>query len=385
MSVLKRLGAVDGDKISVRNAYGKLSGIISMVVNLFLAVSKLLVGFIFSSISLIADGMNNLSDIGSAVVSFVSFKIVAMPADKEHPYGHARAEYIAYMVVAIIILLLGLDSARSAIVEIISPKSRVPSVLEFVVLCVAIFVKLILGLYNLRLGRRIDSKLLMAVAQDSFSDVMSSLAVLVAAVIQFIYGVMLDGVAGLLVSVLIIWSGINIIRDALDKLLGEPPTREFAESIENFVMGFDGILGVHDLIIHDYGPGRCFVSLHAEVDAEADVLDSHDLIDDIERQAVKALNVNMVLHMDPIQLNSPILEHMSGIIGSTLGQLSPMLSFHDLRVVDGKLYRSVIFDVIVPYECNIPQNEILIELKNVINKYYENATLVVTFDRSYVR
>ena len=383
--VLKRLGAVEGDELTVRSAHGKLSGVVSTLANAVLALIKLSAGLFFGNVALTADGLNNLSDTGSAVISFIGFKISSMPADAKHPYGHARVEYVASMAVAIIIFIMGIESIISSFGALIKPVYRQTSPLEFIALGISIAVKLALGIYNRRLGKRIDSDLVLAVSQDSFSDVLSSVAVMVSVFIQYRFSIVLDGVAGIFVSILIIASGINIVRASLDKILGEPPTKDMVEKIEKFVLGYDGILGAHDLIIHDYGPCRCFVSIHAEVDASVNILESHDVIDKIERDALRILNIQMVVHMDPVRLDCPVIGNSSRLIAKTLRELSAELDFHDLRVVDGSVSHTFIFDVLMPVSCDISKDEILQRLREALGTSYKNSELVVTFDTNYVK
>ncbi|MEG0854712.1 MAG: cation diffusion facilitator family transporter, partial [Angelakisella sp.] len=284
----------------VRQGYGRLGSLVGIVVNLLLFAGKFTVGTLFGSVAITADGVNNLSDAGSSVVSLISFRLAGKPADREHPYGHARIEYLAAMIVACLILVLGVELGKSSFEKILNPEAITFSMLMVGVLVFSIGAKLWLFFFNRNLGKRIDSEVMRATAADSLSDVMATTAVLISTLLSPILGYPLDGWMGVAVSAFILLSGINIIRDAMNKLLGDAPTQELVESIERFVVAYDGILGVHDLMVHSYGPGRCFASLHAEVSSREDILKSHDLIDNIERDILRREGVHLVLHLDPI-------------------------------------------------------------------------------------
>ncbi|MEG1943036.1 MAG: cation diffusion facilitator family transporter, partial [Angelakisella sp.] len=286
--------------IEVRQGYGRLGSFVGIVLNLILVAGKLFVGAMFGSVAITADGVNNLSDAGSSVVSLISFRMAGKPADREHPFGHARVEYLAAMIVAVLIMVLGMELGKTSMTKLITPEPVTFSWLMVIVLALSIGAKLWLFYFNQNLGKRIDSEVMRATAADSLSDVLATGAVLISTVVSPIIHYPLDGLMGVVVSCFILFSGINIIRDAMDKLLGDAPTQELVDSIEKFVMSYDGVLGVHDLMVHSYGPGRCFASLHAEVSSHEDILRSHDIIDNIERDMLNSEGIHLVLHMDPI-------------------------------------------------------------------------------------
>ena len=367
----------------VRQAYGNLASIVAIVINLLLFTSKLAVGLLFGSIAIIADATNNLSDMGSAVISAISFKLSLKPADKEHPYGHARIEYLSAMFLAVIIILLGIELGKTSVGAIIHPEPMTFSAITVFVLILSILAKLWLGIFNRKLGKRIDSELMLATAADSMSDVLSTTAVLVSTVLSVFLPISLDGYMGIIVSVLIVISGIGIIKDTGNKLIGDAPSEELVNRIIDFVTKYDGVIGVHDLMVHDYGPGRCFASLHAEVDGNVDVMESHDLMDDIERDIKREENIFLVLHMDPVATENQALKKMKHEVSVFIKSIDPSLSLHDFRAVCGTSHTNIIFDVLVPYNVKIPQGEILDRINKFVKENYQNTFAVVTFDRSY--
>lgn len=371
----------DTKNMKVRQSYGRLGSLVGIVVNLLLFAGKFTVGALFGSVAITADGVNNLSDAGSSVVSLLSFRLAGKPADREHPYGHARVEYLAAMIVAILILVLGVELGKTSFGKIASPQAITFSWLMVGVLVFSIAAKLWLYFFNRAVGRRIDSQVMRATAADSLSDVMATTAVLVSTVVSPVIGYPLDGWMGVAVSTFILFSGINIIRDAMNKLLGDAPTQELVESIEQFVTAYDGILGVHDLMVHSYGPGRCFASLHAEVSAREDILKSHDLIDNIERDILRVEGIHMVLHLDPIVTDDAETAALREQVQGLLRGLEHGLAMHDFRVVPGETHNNLIFDVAVPYGLKQTNAQLQAQIDAALAERLPGCYAVVTFDR----
>lgn len=381
----------DHDKESInlhdtdlRERYGKISSFVGIFVNVFLFAIKLFVGRLFHSVAVTADAVNNLSDAGSSVISLVSFKLAGMPADKEHPFGHERIEYLASSVVGFLIILLGVELLKTSFEKILHPDEIVFSMLTVGVLLFSIVVKFFLYFFNIRLGKRFNSSVMKATAVDSLSDVLATSSVLLSTVVSPLIGLQLDGYMGVAVSILIMISGINILREMLDTLLGEKPAAELVERIENAIKKYDGVLGVHDLVIHSYGPRRFFATAHVEVDAKNDVLASHDLIDNIEREVEEQLNIHLVLHMDPLTMDDPDVNRWREMTKEIVAEVNESLSMHDFRVVKGVTHTNLIFDVVVPYQCQKNDRQVIEEITQKIQAQGENLFPVITIDRSYV-
>lgn len=368
----------------LRERYGKISSFVGIFVNVFLFAIKLFIGRLFHSVAVTADAVNNLSDAGSSVFSLVSFKLAGMPADKEHPFGHERIEYLASSVVGFLIILLGVELLKTSFEKILHPDEIVFSMLTVGVLLFSIVVKFFLYFFNIRLGKRFNSSVMKATAVDSLSDVLATSSVLLSTVVSPLIGLQLDGYMGVAVSILIMISGINILREMLDTLLGEKPAAELVERIENAIKKYDGVLGVHDLVIHSYGPRRFFATAHVEVDAKNDVLASHDLIDNIEREVEEQLNIHLVLHMDPLTMDDPDVNRWREMTKEIVAEVNESLSMHDFRVVKGVTHTNLIFDVVVPYQCQKNDRQVIEEITQKIQAQGENLFPVITIDRSYV-
>lgn len=368
----------------LRERYGKISSFVGIFVNVFLFAIKLFVGRLFHSVAVTADAVNNLSDAGSSVISLVSFKLAGMPADNEHPFGHERIEYLASSVVGFLIILLGVELLKTSFEKILHPDEIVFSMLTVGVLLFSIVVKFFLYFFNIRLGKRFNSSVMKATAVDSLSDVLATSSVLLSTVVSPLIGLQLDGYMGVAVSILIMISGINILREMLDTLLGEKPAAELVERIENAIKKYDGVLGVHDLVIHSYGPRRFFATAHVEVDAKNDVLASHDLIDNIEREVEEQLNIHLVLHMDPLTMDDPDVNRWREMTKEIVAEVNESLSMHDFRVVKGVTHTNLIFDVVVPYQCQKNDRQVIEEITQKIQAQGENLFPVITIDRSYV-
>lgn len=370
----------------MRTAYGNLAGAVGIVCNALLCAAKLLMGTLFGSISVTADAVNNLSDASSSIITLVGFKLSAKPADKEHPYGHARIEYLAGLAVSVLIIVIGFELARTSLDKILHPTPVAFSWLTVAVLAGSIGVKLWMAMFNRTIGRRIGSATLEATATDSRNDVISTAAVLAALVLGQATHLVLDGWMGLAVALFILYSGIGLIKETVDALLGEAPSEELAQHIARKVLSYDGVLGTHDLMVHDYGPGRCFASVHVEMAAEKDVLESHDIIDNIERDFHDNDNIHLVIHYDPIQTGDRAVGTLRAWVEGQLKTISPQLSMHDFRTVRGPTHTNLIFDVVVPAGFALDDAALrariqqLAQQKNTQEmKYYT----VVTVDHSY--
>lgn len=369
---------------AVRNAYGSLTSIVGIVNNIVLFGLKFLAGTLAGSVSITADAINNLSDAGSSIISLVSFKLSSMPADEEHPFGHARYECIASMVVACLIMMLGWNLLMDSVDKILHPGEISFSWLSIVILVFSIAIKGWMYLYNHKYGKLVSSSIMEATAADSLSDAMSTSAVLISAIISPLIHFNLDGYMGVVVAVLILIAGTGIVRGALDELLGKAPEIELVEQIQEKIMAYDGVIGMHDLMVHDYGAHKTFASVHVEVDSSVDVMLSHDMIDNIERDFLKDMGIHLVIHMDPVNLNDPLTNELKVICVNFLKQIDENLSLHDFRIVSGNTHTNIIFDILVPFCSNKTNAEILKELNEKMAQLDGVYYLVITFDRAYV-
>ena len=341
-----------------RELYGRLAGAVGIICNLLLSIMKLIIGSISNSVSITADATNNIADAGSSIVTLVGFRLSGKPADKDHPYGHARIEYISSLIISFLILLIGCSIFKESVTKIFKPEESLFNVATVIVLVASIIVKLWLSLFNKFLGKQINSKALEATAIDSRNDVITTTAVLIASTISHFTGFNLDGYMGLIVSVFIFISGINLVKETLDPLLGQPPTKEMFETIEQKILSYDNVLGVHDLMVHSYGPNTYFASAHIEMDAKIDVLVCHDIMDRIERDFKSELNIHLVVHLDPTILDSPEINELKEMVNDIICEIDRDLTFHDFRVVVGEENKNVLFDVVVPPEYKYSDKEL---------------------------
>lgn len=369
--------------IRVRSAYGSLAGITGIVCNIFLFLFKLIAGTISGSVSITADAINNLSDASSNIISLIGFKMGSKPADSEHPYGHARYEYLSGLTVAVLILVIGIELLKSSIVKLFNPAPVEFSMLVAIILFVSILVKLWMMLFNKKIGCIINSKTLIATATDSRNDVISTSAVLVAALFSHYFRFELDAFMGIAVAAFILYSGISLIKETLSPLLGKAPSPEFVSYIQKKIMSYDGVLGTHDLMVHDYGPGRQFASVHVEMAAESNVLQSHDIIDNIERDFLMNDNLHIIIHYDPIVTSDDAIGSLRKYISSEITSIHPGLTIHDLRIVPGVSHTNVIFDCLIPYDCKIEQHLIYEKITQIVRKKFPDYFCVITFDTSF--
>ncbi len=370
---------------AVRSRYGYLSSITGIVVNLLLSMSKLAVGLMSNSVSIVADATNNLSDAGSSIVSFVGFKMASRPADKEHPFGHARVEYITTIMVAVLILFLGVELGKSSIDKIFNPVDASFGWAVAIVLVISILGKLWLYLFNRKLAKVVDSQMMLATAADSISDVLSTTAVLVASIISATTGLNLDGFMGIVVAIFICKSGIGIALDNMKLLLGQAPDKALIRTIYEHIGGYEGVKGIHDLMVHNYGPNMWFASVHVEVSADSDFLEAHDTIDNIERDMWDEHHIRLVIHMDPIEDDNQVVRSTRVMVSSVVKGIDERLSIHDFRMVVGPTHTNLIFDVLHPYDVEQFTREQLVReiaarLKAVDSRY----EAVITVDREFV-
>ena len=365
----------------VRTACGWLAGWVGIVVNVLLFLDKLIAGALTGSVSITADAVNNLSDASGSVVTLLGFRLAAKPADDEHPYGHDRAEYLAGLAVAALILLIGVELVKTSIKKIIAPTEVAFSAAAAAVLLVSIACKLYLALFDRKLGKMIQSPALEAAAVDSRNDVISTAAVLAAAVISRVSGVQVDGWAGLAVALFILWSGVGIAKDTIDPLLGRAPDEQLVHTIANEIRGYDArVLGIHDLMVHDYGPGRRFASVHVELDAREDVLAAHELIDSIERDVKKKLRIELVIHYDPIVTDDQELTEMRARVETVIHTIDDRLSLHDFRMVRGVEHSNLIFDLVIPWDMRGREAELKRRINEQLQSGCRSYHAVITFD-----
>ena len=368
----------------VRDKYGKLAGIVGILSNTLLCIMKILVGLISGSIAIVADAVNNLADASSSLITLIGFKLAGMPEDKEHPYGHARIEYLAGLLVSVIIIVVGFELGKSSVEKILSPTPTEFSATVVIVLVLAIAIKVWQAVFNISAGKIIHSLTLIATGADSRNDVISTSAVLISLIIGHVFDVQIDGYMGVLVALFIMWSGVSLVKETVSPLLGEAPDPEMVSDIETIANSYDGVIGIHDLAVHNYGPGKVFASLHVEVDAAVDVMLSHDMIDNIEHDIAKKRGINCTVHMDPIDLSDPNREPLKHVLMETVGRLDGICNFHDLRIVPGPTHTNVVFDIAVSPECKLSNEEISEAFASAVASYNPNFHAVVEFDRAYV-
>lgn len=373
-------GAQNTEDPAVREAYGRLAGIVGVVCNVLLFVGKFLLGTLTGSVAITADAVNNLSDASSSIVTLIGFRLAARPADGGHPFGHHRIEYLAGLAVAAMILLIGVELVKTSVGKIIHPANVECTAATILVLLASILVKLWLAHFNRTLGKKIGSPALMATAADSRNDVITTAAVLLCAALSVATGLRLDGYVGLLVALFILWSGVSIAKDTIDPLLGAAPDESLVQAIASEIRGYDGILGLHDLMVHDYGPGRRFASAHAEVDYRMDILDAHELLDDIERDVRAKLRVDLVLHCDPIVTDDAERNALRGRVLEYLTEQDERLTIHDFRVVRGSGHTNVIFDLVVPFDLEAKARELKRGLEQALSADGKRYHAIITID-----
>lgn len=375
----------DVEKVSVRTAYGVLASVVGIFCNVLLFVVKGAVGFFLHSVSVMADAFNNLSDAGSSIVGLVGVRMASKPADEEHPFGHGRIEYIAALVVSFLVLQVGFTFFKDSIRKIQNPEELKFQAVSVIILVLSIGVKLWMGMFNKKLGKKIDSKVMMATATDAMGDVVTTTATIASVLFFKITGINIDGIVGIGVSLVVMWAGIGIAKDTLEPLIGEAVAPEEYVRISRFVEKYEGIVGSHDLIVHNYGPGRSMASIHAEVPNDVDIEVSHEIIDRIERDAAKRLGIFLVIHMDPVETKDEHVLEVRHQVEQILDAVDFRVSIHDFRMVDGKEQINLIFDMVVPFEYSTQkQNELKMTLRKLLQMADKRYQCVITIERSYV-
>ncbi len=384
--LLIRLFIRNPEPVTVENrpAYGKLAGTTGVVANLLLFAVKLVCALLSGSVAILADALNNLSDAASSIMTVVGFKLSAAPPDREHPFGHGRIEYLSALAVAVCIMIAGVELARSAIAKIVDPVVPAFSLLSVAMLAVAIAVKLWLAIFYRKLGRRIQSDTLLAAFADSRNDMLCTAAVLVCALVGRVWQIAIDGYVGLAIAVFVLWSGFQMLRRTVSPLLGQAPDLKLVEGISDTVLSFDGILGLHDLIVHNYGPGRVIVSLHAEVSAHTDLATAHDLIDRAEKELQHRFQVDACIHIDPVDVEDDSFNQLLLITRTVLQDVEPRLSLHDFRVVSGEETTRLIFDVTVPFDLRGEAGTLIAEVERRLKAVDEKLTPVITAEHGYL-
>ena len=368
----------------VREAYGVLGSIVGLVLNALLFLGKFLAGIISGSIAILADAFNNLSDAASSIITLAGFKLAGKKADTSHPFGHGRFEYVSGLVVAFLIVYMGLELVRSSIGKILSGETVESSVLAVGILLASILIKGYMAFYNLRIAGKIKSTSMRAVGIDSLSDMAATFLVLLATVFGRYTSFCLDGYCGILVAGFILWAGIEAIRETMNPLLGTKPDPELVKEIEQFVLSHEGIIGMHDMMIHDYGPGRMMISLHAEVSGDGDVFSLHDLIDKIETELEEKLGCEAVIHMDPIEANNQKVMDMREQIKQRVKELDPVFDIHDFRMVQGPTHTNLIFDVVIPQGYPLKDAAVEEQVKKMVRQMNKNYYVIVKIEKSYV-
>ena len=369
----------------VRLRYGMLCGAVGICFNILLFIGKILTGTLTGSIGITADAFNNLSDAGSSTISLVGFRLSEQKADREHPFGHGRFEYISGLIVSMLILLMGIELAKTSVSKILSPEPVAFSILAVCVLSASILVKLYMFFYNRGIGKKIDSPTMRATAMDSFSDVAATSVVLLSMFVSKWTGWSVDGWAGLAVALFILYTGVRAAKETISPLLGQPPERSFVEQIEHIVLSQEGIIGMHDLVVHDYGPGRVMVSLHAEVPADGDMIHLHDTVDNAEKELNRSCGCEAVIHMDPVAVNDAETKRLHDEVLSLVTTLDERLTLHDFRVVPGPTHTNLVFDIVVPFGFTLSDEEVRKAVSERVHSLEGRCYAVIQIDKSSVK
>ena len=387
ITVLSRLFIKDRTQLenqSVRRAYGMLCSIVGISLNILLFVGKYTAGIISGSIAITADAFNNLSDAGSSLITLVGFKFSGMKADAGHPFGHGRIEYLSGFGVSMVIILMGFELLKTSVEKIRTPEPVETGVVSVAILVVSICVKMYMCFYNRSVGKKIDSEAMKATAMDSLSDSVATTAVLISMVVAYVTGANIDGWCGCLVAGFVLFAGYSAAKDTLNPLLGEPPSKEFVEEIKETVMAHPEIIGIHDLVVHDYGPGRRMISLHGEVPGNSDIFEIHDVIDRIEKELNHKLGCESVIHMDPIEVDNVKAAEMKRALAEKIAEKFSGVSIHDFRMVQGPTHTNLIFDAVVPYGFGVSNEEVKAGIESLVEENWENHFAVVQVEQSYV-
>lgn len=374
----------------VRTKYGILSGSVGIAVNILLGAMKLFVGSLTGSIAITADAVNNISDAGSSAVTVFGFKMAGKPADKDHPFGHGRIEYITAMIVSFVVLFMGIELAKQSVEKIRTPETVQFSLAGAIIIAVSILGKLWLAFFNKALGKRINSPAMTAVVADSISDIAATSITLIALVLsRFFPNLHIDGWLGIIVACFVLKAGIDIFKDTLSSLIGQPPSKELVEELKQRILSYDGITGIHDLIVHNYGPDTFFATVHAELPSDVDVMVGHDIIDNIENDVKREMGIDLTIHYDPLAVNDERVNELKGVVVDIIYSCNQKykddsISIHDFRVVDGPMHTNLIFDIVLPYRLNKFSDEIVEEIRNKISEYNSSCFAVIKVEHEYI-
>ncbi|MCM1135125.1 MAG: cation diffusion facilitator family transporter [Clostridium sp.] len=390
ISILSKIFIKDYQNTSdlrVRQAYGMLCGAAGIALNFFLFLIKAIAGWLSGSIAITADAFNNLSDAGSSVITLVGFKMAGQKPDSSHPFGHGRIEYISGLLVSVLILLMGTELLKSSVGKIFHPQAVNASPLILAILAVSICVKLYMFFYNRRVGKKINSAAMLAASKDSISDSISTLVVFLTTLAAFITEINIDGWCGILVALFVIWTGVDAMKDTISPLLGQPPEEKFVKRIETIIMEYkpQGVLGLHDLVVHNYGPGRVMLSVHVEVPSTGDILALHDMIDLIEHRLANELNCSAVIHIDPVCVNDKMTNEAKSKVAAIIAGMEEDVKFHDFRIVQGPTHVNLIFDVVVPFDYSMSDNEVVSYIQEKVSEMEGNYCAVVDVDKDYTQ
>jgi len=367
----------------VRQKYGVLCGTAGIVFNLLLFILKYLAGVLSQSIAITADAFNNLSDAGSSIITLIGFKIAGQKADTDHPFGHGRMEYISGFLVSIIILFMGYELTKSSIEKIFHPEPITFSYVVLGILILSILIKGYMALYNRRIGKKLDSAAMLATSTDCLSDMISTSVVLIATLISHFTPYQIDSYCGILVGILILYAGYNAAKDTLNPLIGTTPDKEFIKTVEDIVMSYEPVIGIHDMLVHNYGPGKLLISLHAEVSADGDLLELHDTIDLIEHRLHNDLHCEAVIHMDPVCINDEKTQALKSVVSDIIKEIDPIITMHDFRIVDGPTHTNLIFDIVIPFEFKHTDDAVIKLIASKIRTYNPDFYVVINVDKSY--
>lgn len=368
----------------VREQYGTLCSILSIILNIILVLFKYTIGLIVHSVSIQADALNNLSDVGSNLATLFGFKLASKHPDNDHPYGHGRFEYISGLIISFLILLVGFNSLKESITKIIHPQAIAYSNIAAMILVASIIIKLWMGMFNKEVGNKIQSASLLAASKDSINDVFTTLATLISLLLSLVTDLPVDGIIGSFVSIVVLKAGIEVCKDTINPLLGLAPDHELIKEIEKFIMSYDKPLGIHDLMMHDYGPGRMFMTLHVEVDCDDDIMEIHEEIDRIEKDIQEHFHIFTTIHYDPVDVGNPIIQECKAQVLMVIKEINHEYSIHDFRMVPGKDNTNLIFDVLVPANDHIDHKDLKQMIQTRIKKLHPNYTCVIEIDHSYV-